>query len=34
MQPSCPDGVTACSSTTPCPTGKYCSSGCCVYVVE
>jgi hypothetical protein len=34
MQPTCPAGVTACSSTTPCPDGKYCSSGCCVYVVE
>jgi len=27
---SCPDGLTACSPTTPCATGLYCLTGCCI----
>jgi len=28
--PTCPDGVTTCTATPDCPTGYYCSVGCCV----
>ena len=33
-QPSCPSGATPCTESTPCPTGEYCLTGCCVEVVR
>jgi hypothetical protein len=30
----CPNGQTTCSNDTGCPMGQYCSSGCCIGVIE
>ena len=31
---TCDNGMTACSLTVPCPTGKYCQQGCCITILR